>query len=166
MRAGIALGSNLGDRAKNIQLAREKLLQLPGVHTPFLFSALHETDPVGCEPGAQKFLNAVLELEYDGEPEQLLREMRAIEQSLGRDPDHARNASRTIDLDLLYFGERVINRPEIRVPHPRMQLRRFVLAPLAEIRPQLILPGQTRSIRELLADLSDNSAVVRIAGEW
>ncbi len=166
MRAGIALGSNLGDRAKNLLSAREKIFELSGVRELFLFSALHETDPVGCEPGAQKFLNAVLELEYDDEPEQLLREMRAIEESLGREPDHARNASRTIDLDLLYFGERVIDRPEMRVPHPHMHLRRFVLAPLAEIRPQLILPGQTKSVSKLLADLPDNSAVVRIESEW
>jgi 2-amino-4-hydroxy-6-hydroxymethyldihydropteridine diphosphokinase len=166
MRVGIALGSNLGDRAKNLHSAREKILQIGNDSAPFLFSPLYETDPIGCESDAQKFLNAVMEMEYEGEPEELLSELRKIEESLGRDPDHARNASRTIDLDLLYFGDRKIDHAELQLPHPRLHQRRFVLAPLADIRPELILPGQTEPVQAVLEKLADNSAVVRIADEW
>ena len=166
MRVGVALGSNLGDRTGNMRRAREAILQLNDVREPFLFSRLYETDPIGCEPGAQKFLNAVMEMEYSGEPEELLGELRLIEESLGRDPDHARNTSRTIDLDLLYFGDRTIDRAGLQLPHPRLYERRFVLAPLADIRPDLILPNQTKSVAALLENLTDNSAVVRVADEW
>ena len=166
MRAGIALGSNLADRRAYLHSAREQILRIPRSRAPFLFSSLYETDPIGCEPGAQKFLNVAMELEYEGEPEDLLSELRKIEQSLGRDADHARNASRTVDLDLLYFDDRTIDREELQLPHPRFHLRRFVLAPLADIQPELILPGQTESVRTLLENLSDNSAVVRVADEW
>ena len=166
MRAGIALGTNLGDRAKNLHLAREKILQIKRGREPFLFSPVYETDPIGCEPGAPKFLNAVMELDYEGEAQQLLRELRAIEQSLGRTPDHPRNVSRAIDLDLLYFGERTFDEPDLQLPHPRLHRRRFVLAPLADIRPDLILPLQTKPIRTLLSELQDDSIVVRLRDEW
>jgi 2-amino-4-hydroxy-6-hydroxymethyldihydropteridine diphosphokinase len=166
MRAGVALGSNLGNRAQNLHFAREKILRLSRSHEPFLFSALYETEPVGCEPGAQKFLNAVMELGYAGEPRELLRALREIEQSLGREPAHARNISRTIDLDLLYFAEQTIKEADLQLPHPRLHSRRFVLAPLADIRPELILPAQKKPIRSLLDKLTDDSTVVRVADEW
>ena len=166
MRAGVALGSNLGDRLGQLQSAREKILHLSAATPPFVFSALYETEPVGCEATAGKFLNAALELGFEDEPERLSRELRTIEISLGRKPDHERNLSRTIDLDLLYFGDTVIDRPELQLPHPRMHLRRFVLAPLADIRPDLILPRQTEPVHVLLARLVDKSAVVRVADEW
>jgi 2-amino-4-hydroxy-6-hydroxymethyldihydropteridine diphosphokinase len=166
MRAGIALGSNLDHRREYLHSAREKILQIARGNAPFLFSALYETEPIGCEPGAQKFLNAVMEMGYEGEPEELLSELREIEESLGRDPDHARNASRTVDLDLLYFGERTITQAELQLPHPRLHLRRFVLAPLTDVRPDLIMPGQAEPVQALLKNLADNSAVVRIADEW
>lgn len=166
MRAGIALGSNLGTRRQHLGSARAKILQLANACGPALFSALYETDPINCEPGAQKFLNAVMEIGYRGEPEELLCELRHIESSLGRKPDHAPSMSRTIDLDLLFFGERVIDCPELQLPHPRLHERRFVLAPLADIRPDLVLPHQTQPVRALLENLVDNSAVVRVADEW
>jgi 2-amino-4-hydroxy-6-hydroxymethyldihydropteridine diphosphokinase len=166
MRAAVALGSNLGDRLEHLHLARTKIVQLTKSHEPFLFSAVYETDPVDCELGAQKFLNAVMELEYEGEPQQLLRELRTIEQSLGRDPAHRRNVSRTIDLDLLYFGQHTMQETDLELPHPRLHKRRFVLAPLNDIRPDLILPGEENPIRTLLNELVDDSAVVRVADEW
>jgi 2-amino-4-hydroxy-6-hydroxymethyldihydropteridine diphosphokinase len=166
MRAGIALGSNLGDRRDHLHSARERILQIRGVRAPFLFSALYETDPIGCEPGAQKFLNTVIEVECDKQPEELLHELRTIEESLGRNRDHTRNTSRTVDLDLLYFGDHEIDRIQLQLPHPRMHLRRFVLAPLADIRADLILPGQTKPVRALLTELANDSAVVRVADEW
>lgn len=166
MRAGVALGSNLGDRLEHLRLAREKILQLAESHEPFLFSAVYETDPVGCEPGAQKFLNAVMEFEYVGQPQQLLRELRTIEESRGRDSTHPRNVSRTIDLDLLYFGQQTVNETDLQLPHRRMHTRRFVLAPLSDIQPDFVLPGQKKPVRTLLGELANDSAVVRVTDEW
>jgi 2-amino-4-hydroxy-6-hydroxymethyldihydropteridine diphosphokinase len=166
MRAGIALGSNLGDRMENIHSARIRICELKGVEAPLLLSALYETDPVGCESGAEKFLNSVMEVEYEGEPHDLLGQLREIEASLGRDTRHQRNVSRTIDLDLLYAGDRITKDAELQLPHSRMHLRRFVLQPLSDIRPDLVLPGQVKPVRALLGDLEDDSAVVRVKDEW
>ncbi len=166
MRAAVALGSNLGDRLGHLRSARAKIIGLPRVSEPFRFSAIYETDPIGCESGAQKFFNAVMELDYGGEAQELLTALREIEKSLGRDPTHRRNVSRTIDLDLLYLNDCMIDDADLQLPHPRLHMRRFVLAPLADIRPDLILPGQTKPIRALLNELEDNSAVVRVTDEW
>ena len=166
MRTGVALGSNVGDRLENLRAARRAIVDLAGVASPILSSAIYETDPVGCEPGMGKFLNAVIEFEYEDAPADLLNELRAIEASLGREPRHERNKSRTIDLDLLYFGDRKIDNEKLQLPHPRMHLRKFVLAPLAEIRPDLILPRQAKTVRELLAQLDESDKVVRLTKDW
>src|ERR1700738_1501309 len=108
MRAGVALGSNLGERVANLRNARKDIAALRGALPPMRSSAIYETDPVGCEKGAGKFLNAVIEFGYSGEPDALLRSLADIEKVLGRPPAHARNISRTVDLDLLYFGGLVI----------------------------------------------------------
>ena len=161
MRTGVALGSNLGDRLANLRTARKAILQLPGVTPPVLASAIYETEPIGCEPDAGKFLNAVLEFDYEGNPLELLKRLGELEQALGRLPDRPRNVSREIDLDLLYFGATKIDKEELQLPHPRMHLRRFVLQPLADIRPDLVLPNQTKTVRELLAQLDESGKVVR-----
>jgi 2-amino-4-hydroxy-6-hydroxymethyldihydropteridine diphosphokinase len=166
MRAGIALGSNLGDRLGNLSMARRQISALPQVQPPVLASAAYETEPVACEPGAPKFLNAVMEIEYAGEPEELLRELRGIESALGRTAAAARNVSRTADLDLLYFGDVQVSGAELELPHPRMHGRRFVLEPLAEIRPELILPAQSVTVAELLHQIPDTEPLVRFASEW
>ena len=166
MRAGVALGSNLGERVANLRNARKDIAALRGVLPPVRSSAIYETDPVGCEKGAGKFLNAVIEFGYSGEPDVLLRALAAIEKMLGRPGAHARNVSRTIDLDLLYFGELVIETGELHLPHPRIVEREFVLRPLADIRPDLILPEQAESISALLFRLSPTAAVVRLDLEW
>jgi 2-amino-4-hydroxy-6-hydroxymethyldihydropteridine diphosphokinase len=166
MRAGIALGSNLGDRLANLKTARQKIQSLAQVEPPLLASAVYETEPVDCEPGAPAFLNAVMEISHAGEPLALLQRLRQIEAALGRPPRHVRNASRTIDLDLLYCDDVVMDTPELELPHPRMHQRRFVLEPLAEIRPDFVLPNQTRNVSELLRDLADTSPLVRFASEW
>ncbi len=166
MRAGIALGANLGDRVFSLTKAREQIFALPNVCAPFLSSALYETEPVDCEPGAQNFFNAVVEVSYAGSPLELLAELRTIENALGRPPEHERNRSRTIDLDLLYHGERTVNEPGLELPHPRLHLRGFVLHPLAEIRPDLVLPGQAKTVRELADDLPASGSVVRSARQW
>jgi len=166
MRAGVALGSNLGERVANLRNARKDMAALPGVLPPIRSSAIYETDPVGCEKGAGKFLNAVIEFGYSGEPDALLCALAAIEKMLGRPPAHARNISRTVDLDLLYFGELAVETGELQLPHPRIVEREFVLRPLADIRPALILPGQEESVSALLRRLSTTGGVVRLDLEW
>jgi len=166
MRTGVALGSNLGDRLSNLHAARKAIVDLARVQPPILSSAIYETHPVGCEPGAGKFLNAVLELDYESDPLELFKSVREIEKTLGRAPDHPRNVSRKIDIDLLYFGDIIMDSDELQLPHPRMHLRRFVLQPLADIRPDLILPGQSKTVRELLAQLSESTKVMRLTNNW
>jgi 2-amino-4-hydroxy-6-hydroxymethyldihydropteridine diphosphokinase len=166
MRTGVALGSNVGDRLGNLRAARRAIVDLPGVSPPIFASAVYETEPVGCEPGAEKFLNAVLEFEYDGDPVQLLEQLLGIEESLGRESEHPRNVSRKIDIDLLYYGERKIDTQPLQLPHPRMHSRKFVLRPLADIRPELVLPNRTKSVRELLAQVAEPGKVVRLMEKW
>jgi 2-amino-4-hydroxy-6-hydroxymethyldihydropteridine diphosphokinase len=166
MRIGVALGSNLGDRSANFRAALKAILTLNGVGRPILASSIYETEPVDCEPGAGSFFNAVLEFDYDGDPGTLLKELKAVENSLGRPSAHARNVSRKIDIDLLYAGDMEIDNEQLHVPHPRMHLRRFVLGPLAEIRPDLVLPNQRQSVSKMLAALDDPAAVVRLSEQW
>src|SRR5438128_11592424 len=98
MRTGVALGSNLGHRLANLRSARTAIVDLPNVHPPIVSSAVYETEPVDCEPGAPKFLNAVLEFNYSGDPNDLLERLIDIEESLGREREPARNVSRNIDI--------------------------------------------------------------------
>jgi 2-amino-4-hydroxy-6-hydroxymethyldihydropteridine diphosphokinase len=166
MRTAVALGSNLGDRLDNLRAARQQICDLTDIQPPVLASAIYETDPVDCEPGAPKFLNAVVEFGYDGDPRDLLKKLKIVEGALGRPRKHARNVSRKIDIDLLYIGDKKINDSELELPHPRMHLRKFVLQPLVDLRPELILPGQTKTVRELLAQLNDSCNVVRLTDDW
>jgi 2-amino-4-hydroxy-6-hydroxymethyldihydropteridine diphosphokinase len=166
MRTAIALGSNLGDRLGNLRAARQRTGDLADVQPPILSSATYETEPIGCEPGAANFLNAVVEFDYEGDPMQLLEQLVRIEESLGRKRDHPKNVSRTIDIDLLYCGDRQIDNEGLRLPHPRMHLRRFVLQPLVDIRPDLILPKQTKSVADLLVELKETDDVVRFRDDW
>jgi len=166
MRTAVALGSNIDDRLGNLRAARNSILDLPNVKAPILSSAVYETEPVDCEPGAGKFLNAVIEFEYDGEPTRLLEQLIQIEETLGRRRDHPRNVSRIIDVDLLYYGEQRINGEQLQLPHPRLHLREFVLRPLADIQPDLMLPGQKKTIRELLAEVEQSGEVIRFEQKW
>jgi 2-amino-4-hydroxy-6-hydroxymethyldihydropteridine diphosphokinase len=165
-RAGIALGSNLGDRLANLRAARERLRGLPATQVPLLCSAVYETEPVGCEPGAGAFLNAVVELGFDGDAHELLRLLGEIEKELGRPSQHPKNTSRTIDLDLLYFGTEQISTGDLELPHPRLHERRFVLQPLTDIRGDLVLPGKRETVAELLRRLPDAQQLVSVASEW
>ena len=166
MRTAVALGSNLGDRLGNLRAARKAILSLANTKPPVLSSAVYETEPVGCEPGAGKFLNAVFEFEYDGDPARLLEQFIQIEESLGRKRDHRLNVSRTIDIDLLYCGDKQVDSERLQLPHPRLHLREFVLRPLADIRPDLMLPNQKRSIQELLTEVEKSGEVSLCADHW
>ena len=166
MRAGIALGSNLGERLANLRAARERVRMIPGVSGPARTSRIYETDPVNSTPGSGAYLNAVLEVEYEGQPIALLDGLQAIEAELGRPSKRPRNAPRTIDLDILYVGNLVLSNQDFVIPHPRLHQRRFVLTPLADICPELVLPGQQRTVAALLATLQDPAGVTIFSTTW
>ena len=166
LKAGIALGSNLGDRLENLRLGRAAVLRIPGVTNADLVSRIYETDAVDSDLHAPAFYNAVMEVDYDSDAHALLEELLAIERHMGRASKRPRNAPRVIDLDLLYAGNLTLRNEEVVIPHPRLHLRRFVLAPLAEIRPELRLPGYEKTILEMLASLQDSSPVQLLDKEW
>ena len=166
MRVAVAIGSNLGERLANLRNARKDIAALSGALPPMRSSAIYETEPVGCERGAGKFLNAAIEFGYAGEALQLLRQLAAIEKLWGRPGAHPKNVSRTIDLDLLYFGDLEMETADLQLPHPRLAEREFVLRPLADIRPDLVLPKQTEPLSALLRRFPDATAVVRLELEW
>jgi 2-amino-4-hydroxy-6-hydroxymethyldihydropteridine diphosphokinase len=154
--AYIALGSNLssehGNPTETLGAAVNLLRRLGRVAAR---SSLYETDPVGYRD-QPAFLNAVVVLETPMEPLPLLRALLAIERELGRDRSlGVVNGPRTLDLDLLLVGARVVAGGELSLPHPALAQRRFVLAPLAEIAPQLIHPQRNQTMAELLASLPD-----------
>ncbi|HSP42872.1 MAG TPA: 2-amino-4-hydroxy-6-hydroxymethyldihydropteridine diphosphokinase [Luteolibacter sp.] len=154
-RCGIALGSNLGDSR---QLLREAIALLRQIAVPgemFLEAPVYRTPPLACPAGSPDFLNTVAELAWNGTPHELLEKTRAIEEQLGRTRGAERNAPRTIDLDLLYCGELQTADTDLTLPHPRIAERRFVLQPLADIRPRLVLPGMSFPVRVLLENLAD-----------
>ena len=166
MRAAIALGSNLGDRLANLQRARDQIRALDGMTEPTVQSAVYETSPLDCEPGAQNFYNAVIEIGFEKSADVLFEALQKIERDLGRDRNHERNVSRTIDLDLLYFGSERRSDAQLQLPHPRMTERKFVLQPLCDIAPDLRLPGQTKNVGELLAQLQNQGKITRLTENW
>jgi len=153
MRCGVALGSNVGDRLAHLQTGQAALAKLHTDPAAPLLSPIYETEPVDCEPGTAPYLNAVMEIEYEGEPLELFRALQQIERTEGRPATHARNAPRTLDLDLLYAGDIALESAELILPHPRIAQRRFVLQPLADLRPALILPDSHKTVVQLLAGL-------------
>ena len=166
MKAGIALGSNLGDRAAQLAAAKRFLSSLHAGPDAAMCSALYETEPVDCEPGTATFLNAVMEIESPLEPLDLLARLREFERQQGRALDGGRNTPRQLDLDLLYAGDNHMDTPALVLPHPRMTARRFVLQPLADIRPDLVLPGQNLNVAQLLAALPASPAVRPANEAW
>jgi len=128
----IGVGSNLGDRKRNIEKAKSLLELAEGIRFK-RSSSIYETDPIGG-PKQGKFLNGVFEIKTRMKPEQLLKELKRVEKELGR-KRRIKNAPRTIDLDILLFGKEKINTRNLKVPHPRMHKREFVLKGLKELRP-------------------------------
>ena len=170
-RVGIALGSNLGsnlgDRLSNIKQARDLLCKLiPGNHA-HLQAPVYESKPLDCPPDSSDFLNTVIEIAYSGLPHELLEHTQKIELQLGREREHQTHAPRTIDIDILYFGEQTICEDVLIIPHPGLSQRRFVLQPLADICPDLILPGDTVTIAERLHQLdSGEPPLTLVQSDW
>jgi len=148
----IGLGSNLGDRRRNLEAALDALRAHPQIAVTAV-GAFLETDPVGGPPGQGRFLNAAAKIETDLSPEALLEELKRVERALGRTPG-PRWGPREIDLDILLYGDTVLETADLVIPHPRMRERRFVLAPLAEIAPDARDPVTGLSVRDLLQKVS------------
>ena len=147
--AYIGIGSNLGERELTIRDALALLAADPDLEVEAV-SAIRETDPVGVVD-QPRFLNAAIRLTTELAPRPLLERLLAVEQQLGR-VRNERYGPRTIDLDLLLYGEEIVDEPGLRVPHPRLAERRFVLEPLAELDPGLVVPG-LGPVQVLLAGL-------------
>jgi 2-amino-4-hydroxy-6-hydroxymethyldihydropteridine diphosphokinase len=145
----IALGSNLGDSHQILAAAMDRLKALSPA--PFLASSLWQTSPVDCPPGSPPFLNAVVGFPAAAgeKPEGMLRTLQALELEFGRRPKQVLNEPRPLDLDLIAFGDEIRQSPELVLPHPRAHRRQFVLGPLSEIAPDLILPGQVKTVAQL-----------------
>jgi 2-amino-4-hydroxy-6-hydroxymethyldihydropteridine diphosphokinase len=157
----IAMGSNLGDRGPTLEAAVGLLHEAPGVSVRAV-SSFHETLPAGGPAGQGAFLNAAAALETTLEPSSLLRKLHEAEDRLGRSRT-VRWGERTLDLDLLLFGDSILDTPDLTVPHLRMAVRRFVLAPLAEIAPEAVDPLTRRTVAGLLANLDRRPGLVALA---
>lgn len=153
----LGLGSNVGDREKNLQDALNEISSYEGI-TVRNISSLYETEPVGVKEQPW-FLNAVVELETNLPPMEVLGINKAIEKKLHRKETY-KWGPRIIDIDLLLYGNCEISEPNLKVPHPEMHLRGFVLIPLAELAPALKIPGKTK-LNDLIGEL-DNEAVKKM----
>jgi 2-amino-4-hydroxy-6-hydroxymethyldihydropteridine diphosphokinase len=156
-RALIGIGSNLGDRKANYREALDRVGALPNTRI-VKASSLYESEPLG--DAKTWFVNAVIEIETDCSPDELLKRLKAIEKAMGRKRVKGKRwGSRIIDLDILFFDKEIVNKRTLRIPHKEIQNRRFVLVPLCELAPQLIHPRLNVTMSELLATLKDTKKV-------
>ncbi|HKW86001.1 MAG TPA: 2-amino-4-hydroxy-6-hydroxymethyldihydropteridine diphosphokinase [Nitrospiraceae bacterium] len=159
----IGFGSNLGDRLDFCDRAVTLLSLLPATQVTAV-SSLYETEPVNDagNPGTSWFLNGVVQLETEVKPESLLEVCCEVERALGRNQER-REGPRTMDLDILFYGTRMINDPGLVIPHPRSHLRRFVLTPMVELDPDWRHPVLQRTVKDLLEHLTDHAQVRRLS---
>jgi len=163
MKVFIGLGSNLGERESMIRLALEDLSRLPETQL-VRASSLYDTEPAG-EVDQPNFLNAVAQLETGLSARQLLWNLHLIEKRLGRVRTR-RWGPRTMDLDLLLYGDQVIEEPDLRVPHPELALRSFVLVPLLELDPLLVHPVTRETLLHLMSRLNTRPPIKRGSRLW
>jgi len=160
VRVGIGLGSNLGDSLALLRKAVRALrTTLHSEAHGFLYSRVYRTEPLDCPPGSPPFLNAAVELACDLPAEEILAHTQAMEINSGRPANHGFHTPRTIDLDLLYYGDQEIVTDRLFLPHPRIGERLFVLAPLSDICPRRILPGCPSGVAARLHELSGSQQI-------
>lgn len=167
METGFSLGSNVGGRLRQLSQAKTLLLMDPFVKFVDQ-SSVYETEPVDVkdEYRSMKFLNAVLVVDSPYTAEEWLPKIKRVEEVLKRERTDDRNAPRTIDVDILFSGEEIIDSDLLQVPHPRWSERRFVVEPLAEICPDLTLPGSNDSVSDILARMPANDDVRLFSERW
>ena len=158
-RIFLGLGTNLGDRAKNLQAALEKIIESVGAVASS--SSVYETEPWGFA-SENKFLNMVVEVKTLLKPSGLLGRILMIESQMGRTREGKEYKSRIIDIDILLYNNRILTKSALTVPHPGLQDRRFVLEPLAEIAPDFIHPVYKKSIKDLLIECNDEGKVYKL----
>jgi 2-amino-4-hydroxy-6-hydroxymethyldihydropteridine diphosphokinase len=156
--AYIGIGSNLGDRKANALEAVDRVSKLPATRI-IRASSLYESEPLG--DAKTWFVNSVIEIETEFAPDQLLRKLKAIEQAMGRKRVTGKRwGSRVIDLDILLCDQEIVEKRSLKVPHPEMHKRRFVLLPLAELAPHVVHPHLGQSVSALLANVKDEKRVI------
>lgn len=167
MEIGISLGTNKGNLLSNLKKARKLISEIKGVR--HLVSApVYRTEPVDVPPehSDKSFLNTVIVVSSSLEPEDLIQKTRAIECDMGRRTRSDQNLPRVIDIDLIYANHEIKNQPAISIPHPRWAERRFVVRPLADVRPDLILPGTDKTVIQQLQQLPGKPEVVLETANW
>lgn len=150
----LSLGSNLGDRNKNLLRSIEYLETISKI---IKISSIYETKPFRVEIKQNDFLNLVVEIEYKNSPYDLLENISQIEKKLGRVRSEKRNEPREIDIDIIFFDDLIINEKKIIIPHPRFSERLFVLEPMDEIAPEFLDPLTKKRIKDLLIDAQNSS---------
>jgi 2-amino-4-hydroxy-6-hydroxymethyldihydropteridine diphosphokinase len=155
----LGIGTNLGNRKVNLR----KAIEMIGEHIGGVinFSSVYETAPWGFD-SENDFLNMVVCVETNHSPAELLKKIVAIESMLGRERNQDRYSSRVIDIDILFFNDLVINENGLKIPHPLIHERKFVLGPLNELAPELIHPVKGKSIRVLLEECRDRSKIIKL----
>ena len=167
MEFALSLGTNLGNRLANLQKAVTEMAER--LQPAYLLkSKVYETEPVGVQEAYRDlaYLNAVVVLDYAGTSRQLSAIIHAIEADLGRVRGPDRNAPRIIDIDILYAGSELSDSDDLTLPHPRWAERRFVVRPLADLRPELVFPLEQRTVADILHTLPDSPAVTLYPADW
>lgn len=167
MEIGFSLGSNQGNRLAYLQAARDRLLLYDDAALVDQ-SSVYSTDPVDVAPdyAAYDFLNAVILVESEISAEEWLVRLGNIEQELGRVRSGGHHEPRTVDIDILFAGHRRIESDNLTIPHPRWSERNFVLAPLKEVRPHLVLPGEPRAVMHVWQALRAEQRVEKVVESW